>query len=145
VSVASVLDIQADHVALLDVSATCHMPDVIEMPYRPDVTGAGVPGEYAYTYRLGGPTCLAGDEIGSYSFPAPLEIGDRIVFEDMACYTMVKNTLFNGVRLPSIAVRAADGSEVRMVRVRLRGLSRPTRRACRLTVGPVRPAGERLD
>ena len=116
VLVASVLDILPNGTAILDVSATCHMPDVIEMPYRPEVTGAGPPGEYAHSYRLGGPTCLAGDEIGEYSFPAPLAIGTRIVFEDMACYTMVKNTSFNGVRLPPIAIRDAATGEIRIVR-----------------------------
>ncbi len=114
--VASVLDVLPNSAVVIDVSASAHMPDVLEMPYRPDITGAGRPGEHAHTYRLGGPTCLAGDEIGEYSFARPLEIGDRLAFEDMACYTMVKNTMFNGVALPSIAVRAADSGAVRMVR-----------------------------
>ncbi|MCS6797558.1 MAG: carboxynorspermidine decarboxylase [Myxococcota bacterium] len=106
VLVAQVLDVVrngAVHNAILDVSATCHMPDVLEMPYRPLVRGAGDPGERPHTYRLGGPTCLAGDVIGDYAFDAPLRPGDRIVFEDMAHYTMVKTTTFNGVRHPSIA------------------------------------------
>lgn len=90
--------------AILDTSAACHMPDVLEMPYRPEIIGAGMPGEFPYTYRLGGPTCLAGDVIGDYSFPRPLNINDRLVFCDMAHYTMVKNNTFNGVRLPSIAL-----------------------------------------
>ncbi|MEQ1839881.1 MAG: carboxynorspermidine decarboxylase, partial [Verrucomicrobiales bacterium] len=90
-------------IAILDLSATTHMPDVLEMPYRPVVEGAGETGEKAFTYRLGGPTCLAGDVIGDYSFDAPLHIGDRIVFHDMSHYTMVKTTTFNGVPLPSIA------------------------------------------
>ncbi|MEW6594241.1 MAG: carboxynorspermidine decarboxylase [Thermodesulfobacteriota bacterium] len=91
-------------IAILDTSASAHMPDVLEMPYRPRLVGAGEPGEFAHTYRLGGPTCLAGDVIGDYSFPQPLAIGQRLIFCDMAHYTMVKNTTFNGVRLPSIAV-----------------------------------------
>ena len=100
--------------AVLDVSATCHMPDVLEMPYRPEVRGAGRPGEKAHTYRLGGPSCLAGDVVGDYSFDRPLETGSRIVFEDMAHYTMVKTTTFNGVPLPSIAV--FDAGAVRVIR-----------------------------
>lgn len=121
VLVATVLDIhQAGHddlalpVALLDVSATCHMPDVLEMPYRPTIHGAGEPGEHPYTYRLGGPTCLAGDVIGDWSFPAPLVPGDRVVFADMAHYTMVKTTMFNGVKHPSIATW--DGRTLNVVR-----------------------------
>jgi carboxynorspermidine decarboxylase len=90
--------------AILDISATAHMPDVLEMPYRPAILGAGQPGELPHTYRLGGPTCLAGDVIGDYSFSKPLAIGDRVTFLDMAHYTMVKTTTFNGVPLPSIAV-----------------------------------------
>jgi len=109
--VASVLDVVENEVpiAILDTSATAHMPDVLEMPYRPEVRGAGEPGEKPHTYLLGGLTCLAGDEIGMYSFDKPLKPGDRIVFEDMAHYTMVKNTAFNGVRLPAIVLRRADG------------------------------------
>ena len=114
--VASVLDILPNNTAILDTSATAHMPDVIEMPYRPDIVGAGVDGQYAHTYRLGGPTCLAGDEIGQYSFPEPLRIGSRVMFEDMACYTMVKNTMFNGVPLPLIAVREANSGEIRIIK-----------------------------
>jgi carboxynorspermidine decarboxylase len=103
--VASVLDTLDNgmDIAILDTSATCHMPDVLEMPYRPNIIGAGEPGEYAYTYRLGGLTCLAGDVIGDYSFQEPLAPGDKLVFCDMAHYTMVKNHTFNGVNLPSIA------------------------------------------
>ncbi len=106
VLVATVLDIVHNDgpIAILDTSATAHMPDVLEMPYRPEVRGAGEPGALEHTYTLGGLTCLAGDVIGRYSFPEPLRVGDRLVFEDMAHYTMVKNTTFNGVRLPSIAV-----------------------------------------
>ncbi len=88
--------------AILDTSASCHMPDVLEMPYRPRIIGAGEPGEFPYTYRLGGPTCLSGDVIGDYSFAEPLKAGDRLVFCDMAIYSMVKNNTFNGVNLPSI-------------------------------------------
>jgi carboxynorspermidine decarboxylase (EC 4.1.1.-) len=104
--VASVLDIVNNgmDIAILDTSAACHMPDVLEMPYRPEVLGAGLPDEFPYTYRLGGLTCLAGDVIGDYSFPEPLKPGDRVVFCDMAHYTMVKNNMFNGVNLPSIAL-----------------------------------------
>lgn len=101
--------------AILDTSAECHMPDVIEMPYRPRLTGAGRPGEKAHTYRLGGPTCLAGDVIGEYSFDRPLQPGDRLVFEDMAIYSMVKNNTFNGMPLPAIALKTAAG-EVRVLR-----------------------------
>ncbi|HEY5933530.1 MAG TPA: carboxynorspermidine decarboxylase [Kofleriaceae bacterium] len=90
-------------IAILDTSATAHMPDVLEMPYRPVIVGASDPGVRAHTYRLGGLTCLAGDVVGDYSFDAPLEVGDKLVFLDMAHYTMVKTTTFNGVRLPSIA------------------------------------------
>jgi carboxynorspermidine decarboxylase len=89
--------------AILDTSATAHMPDVLEMPYRPVIIDAGEPGERPHTYRLGGMTCLAGDVIGDYSFDRRLEIGDKLVFLDMAHYTMVKTSTFNGVRLPSIA------------------------------------------
>jgi carboxynorspermidine decarboxylase len=106
VLVASVLDIIENDgpIAVLDISATAHMPDILEMPYRPQIRGAGEPGKLGHTYRLGGLSCLAGDTIGEYSFFEPLEVGDRLIFEDMAHYTMVKNTTFNGVRLPSIAL-----------------------------------------
>ncbi len=96
-------------IAILDASAACHMPDVIEMPYRPPLLGAGEAGEKPHTYRLGGPTCLAGDVIGDYSFDQPLAVGDRLVFGDMAIYSMVKNNTFNGMCLPAIAVRRQDG------------------------------------
>ncbi|NJD03147.1 MAG: carboxynorspermidine decarboxylase [Ruminiclostridium sp.] len=104
--VATVLDIVENNmnIAILDTSAACHMPDVVEMPYRPYIIGSGGSEEYAYTYRLGGLTCLAGDIIGDYSFKQPLKPGDRLVFCDMAHYTMVKNNTFNGVNLPSIAL-----------------------------------------
>lgn len=95
--------------AILDVSAACHMPDVLEMPYRPPLRGSGLPGEKPYTYRLGCPTCLAGDVIGEFSFDRPLREGDRLVFEDMAIYSMVKNNTFNGMPLPGIALRGKDG------------------------------------
>lgn len=96
-------------IAILDASAECHMPDVIEMPYRPPIKGAGKPGEKRYTYRLGGPTCLAGDVIGDYSFARRLRPGDEVVFGDMAIYTMVKNNTFNGMPLPSIAIKRKSG------------------------------------
>ena len=96
------------HLAILDTSAACHMPDVLEMPYRPHITGAGLPNEKTYTYRLGGPTCLAGDIIGDYSFDAPLKEGDKLIFCDMAHYTMVKNNTFNGMNLPSIALYSQE-------------------------------------
>ncbi|GAE26769.1 carboxynorspermidine decarboxylase [Halalkalibacter wakoensis JCM 9140] len=102
-------------IAILDTSATCHMPDVLEMPYRPPLLGSGEKNEKPFTYRLGGQTCLAGDVIGEYSFDQPLENGDRLVFGDMAIYTMVKNTTFNGMPLPAIAVKDKDG-EYRVVR-----------------------------
>ena len=120
---ATVLEIQpsgADGIsnAILDVSAACHMPDVLEMPYTPRVQMENVKCKMgndasggSYAYRFGGPTCLAGDEIGTYTFPHPLAEGDRVVFEDMAIYSMVKNNTFNGMPLPSIAVRRVDGSE----------------------------------
>lgn len=94
---------------ILDTSAACHMPDVLEMPYRPPLQGSGQPGEKAHTYRLGGPTCLAGDVIGDYSFDMPLQEGDRLVFEDMAIYSMVKNNTFNGMPLPAIALKRKSG------------------------------------
>ena len=95
-------------IAILDTSAACHMPDVLEMPYRPPLQNSGEPGEKTYTYRLGGPTCLAGDVIGEYSFDEPLKEGDRLVFEDMALYTMVKTNTFNGMPLPAIVYRDSD-------------------------------------
>lgn len=96
------------NIAILDTSAACHMPDVIEMPYRPNIIDAGMPKEKAFTYRFGGPTCLAGDIIGDYSFDKPLKVGDRLVFLDMAIYSMVKNNTFNGMPLPSIAVKRGE-------------------------------------
>jgi carboxynorspermidine decarboxylase len=101
--------------AILDTSAACHMPDVLEMPYRPPLLGAAQPQQKAYTYRLGGPTCLAGDIIGDYSFDRPLQAGDRLVFCDMAHYSMVKNNMFNGLNLPSIAIADRKG-QARLIR-----------------------------
>ncbi|MCD8383448.1 MAG: carboxynorspermidine decarboxylase [Clostridiales bacterium] len=109
---ATVLDVLQNGetgIAILDASAACHMPDVLEMPYRPPLLGGGEPGEGPYTYRLGGPTCLAGDVIGDYSFSAPLEEGDSLLFGDMAIYTTCKNNTFNGMPLPAIWVRREDG------------------------------------
>lgn len=97
-------------IAILDASAACHMPDVLEMPYRPPLFESGEAGEKAYTYRLGSATCLAGDVIGDYSFDTPLAEGDRLVFGDMALYTMVKNNTFNGMALPSIMLKKQDDS-----------------------------------
>jgi len=117
VLVASVLDIihnQMD-IGILDASAAAHTPDVLEMPYRPEIEVAGQSGEYPYNYRLGGLTCLAGDVFGDYSFPEPLRVGSRLIFTDMAHYTMVKNNTFNGVGLPSIAVRDAQ-EQVHIIR-----------------------------
>lgn len=110
--VTTILDIVKNgiEIALLDASAACHMPDVIEMPYRPPLMDSGLAGEKKYTYRLGGATCLAGDIIGDYSFDEPLKIGDKLIFCDMAIYSMVKNNTFNGMCLPSIALRKQDGT-----------------------------------
>ncbi|ATX80403.1 carboxynorspermidine decarboxylase [Mariprofundus aestuarium] len=111
--ITSVLDIVPTDgldVAILDISATAHMPDVLEMPYRPTITDAGKAGDKGHTYRLGGTSCLAGDVIGDYSFDRPLEIGSRLVFEDMIHYTMVKTTMFNGVRHPDIGIWHTDNS-----------------------------------
>ncbi|WP_307993337.1 carboxynorspermidine decarboxylase [uncultured Clostridium sp.] len=111
--VSTVLDIMKNgmNIAILDTSAECHMPDVLAMPYRPYIIDSGMPNEYEYTYRFGGPTCLAGDIIGDYSFKEPLKIGDKLIFCDMAIYSMVKNNTFNGMPLPSIALRTLDGTE----------------------------------
>ncbi|MBU4119559.1 MAG: carboxynorspermidine decarboxylase [Proteobacteria bacterium] len=118
VLVTRVMDIVENEMrtAILDTSATAHMPDVLEMPYRPVLFGAGEVGEFAHTYRLGGLSCLAGDVVGDYSFPEPLAIGQRLVFGDMAHYTMVKTTTFNGVRLPSIVVCDSRTGESEVVR-----------------------------
>lgn len=104
--VATVLDVVHNgmDIAILDASAACHMPDVLEMPYRPHILYSGTAGEKAYTYRLAGNTCLAGDVIGDYSFDHQLQAGEKLVFCDMAIYSMVKNNTFNGVPLPDIAL-----------------------------------------
>ncbi len=116
--VAEVLDLvhNAMDIAILDTSASAHMPDVLEMPYRPHIVGSGQPGEKKYTYKLGGLTCLAGDVIGQYSFDEPLKIGTRLIFTDMIHYSMVKTTTFNGVRLPSIALYEPDTDSIDVVR-----------------------------
>lgn len=113
---ASVLDIVHNgmDIAILDASAACHAPDVLEMPYRPEIEGAGKPDVKRYTYRLGGNTCLAGDIIGDYSFDEPLKIGDKLFFKDMAIYSMVKNNTFNGIALPDISIY--DGKEVEAIK-----------------------------
>ena len=112
--VTSVLEIMHNDIdiAILDTSAACHMPDVIEMPYRPPLKNSGEKGEKKYTCRLGGCTCLAGDIIGDYSFDEQLKEGDKLIFEDMALYTMVKTNTFNGMPLPSIVYRKTAGSTV---------------------------------
>ena len=100
---------------MLDVSFACHMPDTLEMPYKPEVIGAHAPSGDEVKWRLGGNCCLAGDYMGDYAFGQEPSVGDRLVFEDMIHYTMVKTTMFNGVRHPSIAVRTKDG-ELKVVR-----------------------------
>ena len=109
--VASVLDIVHNgmDIAILDSSAEAHMPDTLAMPYRAMVRNSGEAGEKKYTYRLGGNTCLAGDIMGDYSFDEPLKIGDKIIFEDQIHYTFVKNTTFNGIKLPSLALWSKEG------------------------------------
>ena len=108
---AQVLDIVQNgmDIAILDISAEAHMPDTLAMPYKAAVRGAGKPGEKPHTYRLGGNTCLAGDIMGDYSFDQPLQVGDRIIFEDQIHYTFVKNTTFNGIKLPSLAIKRKNG------------------------------------
>jgi len=109
---ATVLDVFQNgmNIAILDTSAEAHMPDTLAMPYRAEVRGAGKANEKKYTYRLGGNTCLAGDIMGDYSFDAPLHVGDTIIFEDQIHYTFVKNTTFNGVKLPSLAIKRKNGA-----------------------------------
>lgn len=109
--VASVLDIihNGMNIAILDTSAEAHMPDTLAMPYRAMIRGSGEAGGKPYTYRLGGNTCLAGDIMGDYSFDKPLEVGDKIIFEDQIHYTFVKNTTFNGIKLPSLAIWTKEG------------------------------------
>jgi len=116
--VGEVLDVVENgmEIAILDVSATCHMPDVLEMPYRPGITGGFDPGVKPHTYRLGGPSCLAGDVIGDWSFERPLKPGDRLAFEDMSHYTMVKTTTFNGIQHPAICTWEPETGELRVVR-----------------------------
>ena len=113
-----VLEVQhhtgAMDIAILDTSAACHMPDVIEMPYRPPLRDSGQPQEKKYTYRLGGPTCLSGDIIGEYSFDTPLKEGQTLIFEDMAIYSMVKNNTFNGMPLPAIYLK--QGSNYTLIK-----------------------------
>lgn len=113
-----VLEVQhhagAMDIAILDTSAACHMPDVIEMPYRPPLRDSGQPQEKKYTYRLGGPTCLSGDIIGEYSFDEPLKEGQTLIFEDMAIYSMVKNNTFNGMPLPAIYLK--QGSDYTLLK-----------------------------
>lgn len=110
--VTEVLDLTENDmpIAILDTSAACHMPDVLEMPYRPPLMDSGEVGEKSYPYRLGSQTCLAGDSIGEYSFDKPLNIGDRLIFSDMAIYSMVKNNTFNGMPLPDIYLKKSDGT-----------------------------------
>ena len=115
--VTEVMDIVKNEIQILilDASAACHMPDVLEMPYRPPLQNGYQPGEKPYTYRLSSMTCLAGDVIGDYSFEKPVQVGDRLVFEDMAIYSMVKNNTFNGMPLPAIALKKENG-EVELVK-----------------------------
>lgn len=111
--ISQVLDIVENgdiKIAILDTSAACHMPDVIEMPYTPPLLGTNQAEEGAYSYRLAGPTCLSGDIIGEYSFDKPLQIGDLLVFGDMAIYTTCKNNTFNGMPLPNIYRKNIDGT-----------------------------------
>jgi carboxynorspermidine decarboxylase len=112
--VLDVLENGGVRIAILDMSAACHAPDILEMPYRPPLYGAGEAGEKQFTYRLGGPTCLAGDIIGDYSFDAPLLVGDMLVFGDMAIYTSCKNNTFNGMPLPALYLR--QGGDVKLLR-----------------------------
>jgi carboxynorspermidine decarboxylase len=116
--VSEVLDVVHNEmdIAILDVSATCHMPDILEMPYRPAITGGHDPGVKAHPYRLAGPSCLAGDVIGDWSFDRPLQPGDRLCFEDMAHYTMVKTTTFNGIQHPAICTFEPENGELKVVR-----------------------------
>ena len=116
--IAEVQDIVPTHppTAILDLSASAHMPDTMEMPYRPHIFGGGLPGEFPHEYKMGGMTCLAGDVLHGFSFPQPLEIGQRLVFADMAHYTMVKTTTFNGVHHPDIAIYDPAKKEYRVVR-----------------------------
>ena len=116
--VSEVLDLTHNEMdlAILDVSATCHMPDILEMPYRPEIEGGFDPGAKPHTYRLGGPSCLAGDVIGDWSFEKPLAVGDRLAFLDMSHYTMVKTTTFNGIQLPHLCTFEPRTGELSVVR-----------------------------
>ncbi len=118
VLVAEVLDLTWNEreLAILDTSATCHMPDTLEMPYRADIFGAAMPAELPHGYRLGGMTCLAGDVIGDYSFAEPLQVGQRLMFDDMSHYTMVKTTTFNGINLPAIALWNSETDRLRIIK-----------------------------
>ena len=116
--VSEVLDVVHNQVdiAVLDVSATCHMPDILEMPYRPEIKGGYDPGEKGHDYRLGGPSCLAGDVIGDWSFEQPLKVGQKLAFLDMSHYTMVKTTTFNGIQHPHICTFEPQTGELEVVR-----------------------------
>lgn len=116
--VGEVLDVVNNgmEIAILDVSATCHMPDILEMPYRPEIRGGFDAGQKPHTYRLGGPSCLAGDIIGDWSFEQPLKPGGRLAFLDMAHYTMVKTTTFNGIQHPHICTFDPETGELKIVR-----------------------------
>lgn len=116
--VSRVLDIVENEmkIAILDTSAAAHMPDVLEMPYRPEVLGARAPGQYPFTYRLAGLSCLAGDVMGDYSFARPLEVGSLVTFADMAHYTMVKTNTFNGIALPALALCRPSRGEIRVIK-----------------------------
>ncbi|WP_281645491.1 carboxynorspermidine decarboxylase [Parendozoicomonas sp. Alg238-R29] len=118
VLISEVLDITHNtmDLAILDTSATCHMPDTLEMPYRADIFQAGLPNEKSHTYRLGGQTCLAGDVMGDYSFDQPLEVAQRLMFDDMAHYTMVKTSTFNGIGLPAIAIWNSETDNLRFTK-----------------------------
>jgi carboxynorspermidine decarboxylase len=117
VLITSVLDIihNKTDIAILDTSAAAHMPDVLEMPYRPEIINSGAENELPFSYRLGGNTCLSGDVIGDYSFKKQLKIGDKLILTDMCIYTMVKNTTFNGINLPSIAIYSKN-KELKIIR-----------------------------
>lgn len=118
VLVATVLDIvKADmDIIIMDASVPTHMPDVLEMPYRPHIVGSALPGEKPYTCRIGGPSCLAGDVAGEYSFDTPLSVGDKLIFTDMAIYTMVKTNTFNGVQLPAITLLPAGKTQPEIIK-----------------------------
>ncbi len=116
--VLDVVDVAESQVTnvILDVSATCHMPDILEMPYRPEIKDGYLPGHKPHTYRLGGPSCLAGDVIGDWSFERPLDTGDRIAFLDMAHYTMVKTSTFNGIQHPHLCTFEPETGELQVVK-----------------------------